>query len=512
MSNVSENNKRIAKNTLFLYLRMLFTMAVSLYTSRIVLETLGVEDFGIYNVVGGVVAMMSFLNSTMATATQRFLNYEMGRNNSTNINKVFSASLICYVIIAIIVVVLSETLGIWFLENKLVIPESRAIAAYWVFQFSIATFVFSLLSVPYNAVIIANEKMSAFAYISIIEVLGKLLIVYLLVISNFDRLILYGILTLFISIAIFLLYYIYCRRNFSESKFHFTWEKQLFVKLSQFSSWMLIGTICHIFNTQGVNMLINIFFGPILNASRAITIQVYNAVNAFATNFMMAIRPQIIKLYAQRNFPYMYNLVFTSSKLSFGLLFIMSIPLIFDTDYILLLWLKKIPEFSDYFIKLVLIDLLLTSSFSPIATLSQASGKIKNYQLIISVGFILIFLISWLLYYLGFPAYYTFIVSIIINIIGLFGRIIELKYSQSFPVCEYIKKVIIPVVITFSISVSAILLLQIKLKPSVTFYSFIVNNLVYIIISMLFFYCIALNKREKKTIINFAVTKIRKKI
>lgn len=476
MTKATENNKKIAKNTLLLYVRMLFTMGVALYTSRVILNALGIEDFGIYNIVGGVVAMMNFFNGSMATATQRFLNYEMGRGNFQKLQDVFSASFISYCVIAIIVIIVAETIGLWFLQNKLIIPDDRINAAFWVYQLSIAAFVVNLLSVPYNAAIIAHEKMSAFAYISILEVLGKLTIAYFISYSFIDKLVFYAVLTFCVSLIIRSIYSIYCKKYFAECQFQWTWKKDLFQKLFSFSGWMLIGTVCNIFNTQGINMLINLYFGPILNASRAVAMQVYNAINTLAVNFMIATKPQIIKSYAQKDFNYMYKLIYTSSKLSFGLLFLFSIPLLLDTNYILLLWLKEVPESSDCFIQLTLIDLLITSAFSPLATLSQASGRIRNYQLIISTGFILIFAISWLLYYWGYPAYYAFITSIIINLIGLFLRIWELGYSQRFPINIYLKEVVVPICITFFITMISIKIIQFRLLESTSFIELIRNS------------------------------------
>ena len=510
MVNTSANNKRIAKNTLILYVRMLFMMLISLYTSRVILNALGAEDFGIYNVVGGVVAMMSFFSSSMATATQRFLNYEMGRGHVENLQNIFSVSFISYCIIGIIVVLVAETAGLWFLQNKLVIPSERMFAAFWVYQFSIATFIVSLLSVPYSATIIAHEKMSAFAYISIIEAIGKLVIAYLISISFMDKLIFYAILMFLVSLMVRGVYTIYCKKHFPECKLQWIWKKDLFQQLFSFSGWMLVGTVCNIFNTQGVNMLINIYFGPVLNAARAVAMQVYNAVNSFAVNFMTATRPQIMKSYAQKDYSYTYKLVYSSSKLSFGLLFILSIPLLLDTDYILELWLKKVPDFADKFVQLALIDLLITSAFSPIATLSQASGKIRNYQLIISVGFVLIFVLSWIAYYCGFPVYYTFVISIIINFIGLFVRVWEMKCSQEFPMAVYLKKVVMPICITFFITMILTKIIQMGLSLSESLVDFIVNNSVYMCIGVLLLWVITFDKKEKELIMDFVIKKIKR--
>lgn len=448
---MNSNNKRIAKNTLLLYIRMLLIMAVTLYTSRVVLNTLGVEDYGIYNVIGGVVTMLSFFNNSMATAVQRFLNYEMGKGNLGNIVKIFSVSFLSYCFIAIIVLLLAETVGLWFVLNKLVIPADRLDAALWVYQFTIVTFIVNLLSVPYNATIIAHEKMSVFAYISILEVFGKLLIAYLITISPIDKLIFYGLLMTVISFGIRFVYSYYCKKHFAECHVKWIWDRNILKQLFGFSGWMLAGTSAHLFNTQGINLLINLFFGPILNTARAISVQVYNAVNSFSLNFMMATRPQIVKSYAQKDYKYVHQLIFSSTKFSFILLFFLSLPILLHTEYVLTLWLKQVPEYTSLFVQLTLIDLFVSCTFSPMASLSQASGKIRNYQLIISIVFLLIFCFTWISYRLGYPVYWAFVLSIIFNLLGLFARIYELKCSQSFPAWRYVRQVFLPILLCFLI-------------------------------------------------------------
>ena len=495
---VQSNSNRIVKNTAMLYFRLLLTMAVGLYTSRVVLNALGAEDFGIYNVVGGVVAMLSFFNSSMATATQRFLNYEMGMGNIGNLPKVFSMSFITYCIIAVAVMLLSETVGLWFVVNKLVIPPDRVDAAFWVYQLSIMTFIVNMLSVPYNAVIIAHEKMSAFAYISIFEALGKLLLAYLITVSPVDRLVFYAILMFAMSLIIRGIYGIYCRRHFEESKLRLLWDVSLLKRLFSFSGWMLSGTVANLLSTQGVNMLINIFFGPLYNAARAVAMQVFNAVNSFVANFMTAVRPQIVKSYAQQNFSYMYRIVFSASKLSFFLLFVLSLPIIFETEQILTLWLKNVPASSVMFTRLVLVDLLVISSYSPIAYVSQASGKIRDYQIIISVGFVLIFIFTWLLFSLGFAAYTAFIVMIIMDVLGLFARLLELRHSVQFRMWEYLKKVSVPIIITFSLSLCLSLLVKKFMisDDSITYLLF--RIVLYWILSFAVIYIIGMDSVEKK--------------
>lgn len=310
MSNTTENNKRIAKNTLLLYFRMLFLMAVSLYTSRVVLNALGVEDFGIYNVVGGVVAMFSVLSGSLSTAISRFITYELGKGNKENLNKIFSSAVTIQFGLAGIIILLAETIGIWFLNIKMNIPEVRMEAANWVFQFSILTFAINLISVPYNASIIAHEKMSAFAYISILEAVGKLTIAYLITISPIDKLIFYAILMCAVALVVRLTYGNYCKRHFSECTYHFSWDKLLLKQMFGFAGWNFIGASSAILRDQGGNVVINLFCGPTVNAARGIAFQVNNAVNQFVTNFMTALNPQITKSYASGDNEYMMTLIF----------------------------------------------------------------------------------------------------------------------------------------------------------------------------------------------------------
>ena len=317
MSQISENNKRIAKNTLLLYVRMLFMMVVSLYTSRVILNALGVEDFGIYNVVGGVVTMFSIISSSLSSAISRFLTYELGKGNQTKLNKIFSASVSIQLLLSLIIVVLIESVGVWFMNVKMTIPESRMTAANWVLQFSIVTFVINLISVPYNAAIIAHEKMSAFAYISILEAVCKLAIALLIMVSSIDKLIFYAILMCAVAVVIRFIYGHYCKKNFAECTYHFHWDKDILKQMFGFAGWNFLGSGSFLLMTQGVNILMNMFFGVTLNAARGVANQVDNAVQQFVTNFTTAINPQITKSYATGNLSYMHQLVSAGSKYSF---------------------------------------------------------------------------------------------------------------------------------------------------------------------------------------------------
>ena len=329
MSNqTSDNNKRIAKNTLLLYFRMLFLMVISLFTSRITLQTLGVDNFGIYNVVGGIVAMFSIMSGSLSNAISRYITFELGKGDKKILKKVFSTAINVQIIMAVIIAVLIEIGGVWFLNYKMNIPDGRMVAANWVLQFSIISFVVNLISIPYNAAIIAHEKMSAFAYISIYEAVMKLVVVYLIVISPFDKLIVYSFLILLISLSLRLIYGVYCKRKFEECSYMFILDKPLLKKMTGFAGWNFLGAGSFLLMTQGVNMLLNMFFGVALNAARGIATQVENVVNQFTTNFGTAINPQITKSYAKGDYDYMHKLVFAGSKYSFFLVVVLCLPII----------------------------------------------------------------------------------------------------------------------------------------------------------------------------------------
>lgn len=320
---------------------MLFMMAVTLYTSRVVLNTLGVQDYGIYNVVGGVVAMFGFINSSMASATQRYITFALGKGDKNNLKKVFSTSLQIHVMISVLIVILGETIGLWFMYEQMKIPADRMNAAFWVLQCSIISAVIMILSVPYNADIIAHEKMSAFAYISILEVVLKLVIVYLLLISPFDKLIFYAFLILAVQILIRFCYSLYCNKHFEESKYQKIWDKHLFKEMTGFAGWSMFGNLSSVLFSQGLNMLLNVFFGPVANAARAIAVQVQTAIQQFVGNFQMALNPQITKTYAKGELNEMHKLIFRSARFSFYLLFFISLPVLLETKFILTIWLKQ---------------------------------------------------------------------------------------------------------------------------------------------------------------------------
>ena len=453
MSDTSSANKRIAKNTLVLYVRMLFTMGISLFTSRVILQTLGVEDYGISSVVGGVISMFTFINAAMVSSTQRYLNFELVRGDANQLRSVFSTSLQIHALIALAIIVLSETVGLWFLNEKLVIPEARMTAAMWVYQCSILSCAVSIMSTPYNAVIVAHEKMSAFAYISILDVSLKLLVVYLLVVLPFDKLIILAILNLLVQLFIRYIYTLYCHRHFPESYFQFWFNKTLFKEMFGFAGWSFWGNLAAILYTQGLNMMLNIFFGPIVNAARGIAVQVQSAVQQFVGGFQTALNPQITKNYASNNLPQMHSLMFRSARFSFLLLFFLSLPVLMETNFILTLWLKTVPDDAVVFTQIMICISLIYTTANPCVIANQATGKVKIYQMVVGGILLLILPISYVVLKLGAPAYSVFIVHFCIESLAQFSRMYMLRKLIHLPLWQYMKNIYIPIVSTVVIAI-----------------------------------------------------------
>ena len=439
----SSNNKRIAKNTLLLYFRMFVTMAVGLYTSRVVLNVLGVDDYGVYNVVGGIITMVSFLNIAMVQASQRFLSFELGVGSLERLNKVFCTSVNIHLAISIIAVLLGETLGLWFVNTQLVIPEGRMAAANWVYQASILTFVVGVISVPYNSSIVAHEKMSAFAYITILEVILKLMIVYLLLVIPFDKLIVYAILMVLVSIIIRLCYTSYCTNHFEECTYRFVFDKKLSLDMFSFAGWSLLGNLGFSFKDQISNIILNLFFGPAVNAARGIGMHVAALVNTFATNFTMAINPQITKQYAAGNLDESRKLVYAGSRYSFYLLSLVSIPLIINIDYVLKLWLGIVPKYTSQFVVLTLLTSLLYALSGCVTTAIQATGKIKWFQIGISVIMLSELPIAWILLKFGYPPYSVMWPSVLTYLIAVLFRFWLIKcYVEGYRYTDYLANVV----------------------------------------------------------------------
>ena len=453
MSLEPNNNKRIAKNTLFLYIRQIFVMGVALYTSRVVLATLGVTDYGIYNVVGGVVAMFGFINGSMSSATQRYITFALGKGDKKRLQTVFSTTLQIHAMIAGIIVLLGETVGLWFLYNKMQIPADRMDAAFWVLQCSIISTVVMIVSVPYNADIIAHEKMSAFAYISILEVVLKLVIVYMLMVFSFDKLVLYAFLILAIQVLIRFCYSIYCNRHFEETKYIHVWDKGLFKEMTGFAGWSMFGNLAGVLFGQGLNMLLNVFFGPVVNAARAVAVPVQNAVQQFVGNCQMALNPQITKTYAQGEMNDMHKLMYRSARFSFFLLFLLSLPVLFETDFILTVWLKTVPENTVVFLRIMMCTSLLYTLSNPLMIANQATGNVRKYQAICGTVLLMILPVSYICLRLGCPAYSVFIVHFTMESLVQLMRMILLRPLVGIRIRDYFFHIYRQVLVVVAVSV-----------------------------------------------------------
>jgi len=503
-----DNNKRIAKNTMMLYIRMILVMGITLFTSRIILDALGEENYGIYNVVGGVVAMFGFFSSTLASSCQRYFSYYIGKNDREELSNVFRLNMSVFLLLALIILLIAETLGLWFINAKLNIEESRIFAMNCVYQCSLLSFFFSIVLVPYNALIISYEKMSAFAYISIVEVMLKLLLAILLTYLLYDKLILYAVMMLFCQVVITLYYYIYCRRNIQESQYTFYWEKNKFKEILSYSGWHLIGALSVIVKNQGVNILINTFYNPIVNAGRAIAFQVTTATDSLSNNFFVAAKPQIYKYYAQRNYKELHNLILRSSKVCFLLILIIAVPLLINTNAVLSLWLKNVPSYAVLFTQLALINAIIDSMNGPAIASALATANIKKFEIITGTLMILNLPVSYIVLRLGAIPEMTIVVSIIISLITIVVRAFILKELIHLSVMEYIQKTFLPLI--FVSILSGIFSYFISTLFGDNLYDIIVTSVISVCLILILFYLVCLSKSEKVVISNYVVKKIKK--
>ena len=507
-NDLSSNKKRIIRNTLLLYVRMFLLMLITLYTSRVVLSILGVEDFGIYNVVGGVVAMFSVISGSLSAAISRFITYELGKGDKDKLMRIFSSSVTIQLGLGLIILILAESIGVWFLNTKMTIPTGRIYAANWVFQLSILTFIINLISVPYNAAIIAHEKMSAFAYISILEVVAKLIIVYMLLWSPFDKLIFYAILMTSVALIIRFVYGYYCKRHFEECTYHFIFDKELLKKMFGFAGWNFIGATSAVLRDQGGNIVINLFCGPTVNAARGIAYQVNNAISGFVSNFMMALNPQITKSYASGEKEYMMTLIYQGARLSFYILLILSLPVIINAHYILTLWLKIVPEHTTLFVQLVLIFAMSESISNPLITAMLATGNIRNYQIVVGGLQIMNLPISYILLKNGCMPETVLIVAICISQCCLAARLYMLKGMIGLSVRKYVSKVYFNV---FAVTIlSAIIPCISSYYLSETFINFIMICVISVICTFMVIYFVGCNRNERQFILS-KITSIKSK-
>ena len=498
----SVNNKRLAINAIYLYVRTFVIMIVTLYTSRVILQVLGETDYGVYNVVGGITLMFTFVTTALTSATQRFMNFEIGRGDVKTVRDVFCMSMNIYLIFAALVVILGETIGLWFLNTQLNIPEERMYAAQWVYQFSILASCINLIRIPYNASIIAYEKMSFYAYISIAEAVLKLGMVYLLLTAIMDSLILYSVLFIIVTIVIFWGYYIYCIVRFDTCRYKAYWNQTTSKKLLSFSGWSVFGSAANLGANQGVSFILNFFCGVVSNTALGISHQVQIAFHSFVGGFQTAFNPQLVKSYAQNDKASFLSLINRSSRISYFLMLIPSVPMFFWCEDILNLWLGKVPEYAVEFTKIIILFSLTDSMSNPLWISVQATGNVKLYQCWVSLLILLNLPFAYLVLKQGFSPVYVLAIRVILNFFVHIGRMIHLHYLVDFQIIHYIKEVSLR-----HLSVSFLAIVYPLLSFNI---HFVLNSIITTIITVAVVFICGLTQKERVFIFSKLVKQIRK--
>jgi O-antigen/teichoic acid export membrane protein len=502
---MASNTQRIAKNTLMLYFRQLLTMLISLYTVRVVLNVLGTEDYGIYHATAGVVMMFGFLSGSLASASQRYFSFELGKNNHDQLRRIFSLSLIIYALLIAIIVLFAETVGLWFVSAKLKIAVARKGAALWVYQTSVLSFVFSIFSSPYMAMVIAHEDMKIYAYMSIIEVTLKLAVVFLLRIISFDKLQLYGILMCIVLCINTTAYRIICLVKYKECRFNFYWDKSLFKEITSYTGWSLFSNLALVIKQHAVTILLNQHFNPVVTAARSISMQVNSAVSSFSNNFSTAINPQIIKSYSAGEKTEMLTLMSRGARGNYFLLYLFTLPLVIEMPIVLSLWLENPPEGAVLFTQLALIDALINSMGLPLACAIRATGNIKNYTLTFSALETAGFFLSWFSFMAGTPPYSAMLITIVISVVMIMVRLLVVKKQITISIREFFCDAIFPCCIFGTVASICPIILRLILKQT------IINSMVIIFVCILFscaaMYTVGLTKNERYMIKKFITRK-----
>lgn len=501
------DNKRVAKNTVYLYVRTFISMIVSLYTSRKILEALGVEDFGILNVVGGIISLMAFINGSMSVATQRYLTYELGRGPEGHFNKVFNMAVYIHAAIALLVLVAAETAGLWFVNTQLNIPETRMGAANWIYQATVLSTVLSVLQTPYNAAIVSHEHMHIYAYVGLGETFAKLLIVLALLVYPYDRLAIWGFAFFAIQLVVSLFYRLYCIRRFDNCRLRrHSWDRSLFRSMLGFTGWNMFGTVAWILKDQGASVLLNVFGGPVFNAARGVSSQVTGAMKGLVGGFQTAVNPQITKTYASDDKASTCNLLCKSSKISFFLMLVVSVPVLVEIDYILSLWLVEVPPMAPLFTRLVIIEALIDTLAGPMITSLMATGRIKWYQIV--VGIILLFNIpvTYLLMKGGAHIATPLIVSIVFMLLGNALRMMFCRNMLGLSLRHYTVDVVVPIVMVSAFAFLPAYLLYSVMQPG--FLRLAVVIVVLVPTVLLLVYTLGLSRSERSFIINSIRTRI----
>ena len=492
------NRKRIVKNTMFLYIRMIVSMAISLYTSRVVLNVLGVVDFGIYNIIGGIVVIFSFISSSLNSGTQRYLNIAMGKGDASLTRNVFSNSLIIYIVLALAIGIFAEIFGLWLIQSKLNIPLQRLDTAIFVFHFSVVTFCLNILRTPYNAAIIANERMSFYAYGTLVESGLKLLIVWLLLVFTYDKLKLYSIMICLVTCIIFFWYIWYCRKHFPLYRFNCKIDKNLIKEMSSFSGWNMFGGIADVGFSQGTNMILNIFHGVTLNAALGLANQVKTAIWSFVANLQIAANPQIVKSYAEGDMRHFTELIYSTSKYSYFLLLLISIPFLCNLDYVLYLWLVDVPAHTPTFLALTIILGLSETLHGPLWTGMQANGDLKQYQIVMSALLLLNLPFIYLVLYCSYPPEAVIVVQIILKVIVLIARLIYAKKRCNISLRVYTQMVIFPILLVTIVTVPIIYILAYRMEEGL--FKLLCISMLSIIITTTAIYFCGINTKERQIV------------
>jgi O-antigen/teichoic acid export membrane protein len=495
MSNNTEANKRIVKNTMLLYIRMGVMMIISFFTARITLEALGVVDYGINNVVGGLVSMFSIISSSLSTSVSRFITFGLGKGNEKELNTIFSTSVNIHIILAIIIIIAIETIGVWFLNNKLVIPTERLTAAQWILQSATIIFTIGILSVPYNAAIVAHERMYVYAYFTFFDVFSKLATIFAIKYYGGDKLILLAIISLIPPLIKQFYYWSFCKKNFKECTYHAIWDKKVFKEMFGFAGWNFIGCTAGLTKDQGVNIAINMFTGPAVNAARGIAMQINGIIGQFIGNFLAAINPQIIKEYAAGNLKRMHALIFKSTKFSYYLFLFLSIPVLLEVETILYVWLGQVPEHTVLFTRLVIILSLAEIISYALIRSQEATGNIRNYQIVVGGILFMNFPISYILLKLGYFPEITLIVAIIISQICFAARLAFLKHMIKLPVAVFLRDVYCNVIIVSVVAILLPFVCHVIIENN--FVRLIIVGIISIITSGLSIYFIGCNQDER---------------
>lgn len=496
MNEIQNNTQRIAKNTIVLYIRQIFILVISLYTVRITLNILGATDYGIYNVVGGVVVLFSFINSAMASSTQRFLNFYLGKKDSINTNRAYSSSIIIHFGISILFILLAETLGLWYVHNKLNIPSDRKLVAEIVYQISVFTAILNIMKIPYNAVIIAYEKMSFFAWVSIFESVAKLSLIIVIKYLEYDRLIEYAFFMAFIAFVILITYKVFCNIKFKIARFKFHKNYELTKELIVFSGWSLFGGVANVCNTQGVNLVLNMFTNVVVNAAMGIANQVNNAIYSFVTNFQTAFNPQLIKSYSGGDNDYFFLLLKRSAKFSFLLYYFIFLPFFVNADRVLLFWLKDVPEYSSSFVKLILIWSLIDVFNNPLYTAIQATGKIRTYNIMVSVFKLLPLPLIIVLFMNGFSPNWIFYSEIIFSIVIDIWRLVYASKKLNFGCISFFKDIVCRCIFIIILSLPLTLLINKCTNGMQELTRFLLVCVFSVILNMILYITVGLNKDE----------------